>query len=143
MKFAVLLTLLSVVSFQVLGQTDTTRIHSIKADYLKKSKTQKTVAWVLLGTGTALIVTGFIMVGNSNNPLPYPLPPTDTKTYDGAGLILLGGLVDLVSIPFFISGAKNKGRSMAVSLKNEPIPQYIQGHFTQHSISAIAFKLSL
>ena len=31
-------------------------------DYLlQKSKKQKTTAWVLLGTGTALIITGVIM----------------------------------------------------------------------------------
>jgi hypothetical protein len=137
MKFSAFLTLLIMLSFQLLGQADTSKPQSVKTDYLKKSKTQKTVAWIMLGTGTALIVTGFIMAGHANNPLPYPVPPTDTKTYDGAALILIGSLIDLGSIPFFISGAKNKGRSMSVSLKNERIPQHLPLHITQNSFPVI------
>jgi hypothetical protein len=41
------------------SQVDTAALHSsIKTDYLKKSKTQKTIAWILVSAGTTLIVIG-------------------------------------------------------------------------------------
>ena len=121
-KFLALCLLLSFAG-KIFSQADTTvPATSIKTDYLKKSKTQKTVAWVLLGAGTTMIVAGVVTAGNADYN-PYPLPPTDENVYNGAALILIGGLFDLVSIPFFISSANNKHRALSLSFKNDTVPQ--------------------
>jgi hypothetical protein len=74
MKVPGLLIFLCTVCYTLPAQTDSLLIQSKKAEYLHKSKTRKTVAFAMLGVGTAAIVTGAIMAGNSNNALPYPIP---------------------------------------------------------------------
>ena len=70
--------------------------------YLKKSKTQKAVAWILLSGGTALAVGGAISFVHND------LYGSNSAT-DISGFVMLGGVVsDIVSIPFFLSSAKNK-----------------------------------
>ena len=78
---------------------------AIKADYLKKSKTQKTVAWVLAVTGTTLIVIG----GSVGVHGAEDISLNDAAT--GGALIIAGTVMDLGSIPLFIAGAKNKRRA--------------------------------
>jgi len=123
-KFLILCLLLSNAG-KVFSQADTSVQHySLKTDYLKKSKTQKTIAWTMLGAGTVMVVAGVVTAGNADsNPYPLPIPPTDKKFYNGAALIATGLILDLVSIPFFISGAKNKGRAMSVTMRNDLVPQ--------------------
>ena len=74
-------------------------------DYLKKSKNQKTAAWILLGGGTALIVTG-LLIGTQNE-----------ASLDNAatgGVIVVAGAASVIgSIPLFIASGKNKRRGMA------------------------------
>ncbi len=91
---------------------DLSKMVTKKDGYLQKSRAQKTTAFIFLGLGTASIITGAMMMGTAKNNAPFPIPPTDEKTYDGAGLIVLGMLVDLASIPFFISSSNNKDKAM-------------------------------
>lgn len=82
--------------------------------YLQKSKTQKTVGWILLGAGTTAIVAGIIS-GNKKN---------DDLADVGVGVVAVvsGIVVDLVSIPFFVSAAKNNKRAAtAVAFQFQPI----------------------
>ena len=81
--------------------------------YLEKSKKKKTVAWVLLGTGTAAIITGLIMV----KPHEKGVEPSYTPFFFEAG----GFLVSLVSVPFFISARTNKKRAANVSLNMDRV----------------------
>jgi hypothetical protein len=91
-----------------------------KQGYLQKSKNQKTVGWVLLGVGTAMLVTG-ILVGSSAEPGEGIM---ETSTGEDIGIALLvGGLVtDLISIPFFISSANNARKAATLSFNNQKIP---------------------
>ncbi|CAN5826764.1 hypothetical protein BH10BAC2_BH10BAC2_49020 [soil metagenome] len=116
-KFLIFCLLLSIAG-KVFSQADTAMPQSsIKTDYLKKSKTQKTVAWVLLGAGTSMIVGGIIAGRNAVDDVSFD------EASNGAALIGGGLVVDLVSIPFFISGARNKGRAMSVTMRNDFVPQ--------------------
>lgn len=86
-----------------------------KQDYLQKSKTQKTVGWVLLGGGSLMAVVGAITFNNTYDSDSY-------AETDAGGFLLLGGIVaDLASIPFFIGSAKNARRAASVSFNNQRI----------------------
>jgi hypothetical protein len=92
-------------------------LQSIKTDYLRKSKNQKTAAWVLLGGGIALTVTGMIIYSNAyttaveNDPWYFGTDANPT----GAVMATVGILSSLGSIPLFIASGKNKKRGMAIS----------------------------
>jgi len=58
-KIIAFLTLLIIGMSCFSQQTDS--LQSIKTDYLRKSKNQKTAAWVLLGGGIAMTITGMII----------------------------------------------------------------------------------
>jgi hypothetical protein len=91
-------------------QTDTVQ-HGSKDYYLQKSKKQKSGALVLLIGGTALMGVGLLIADNKNAGFD--------QVGTGAGLIGLGFMADLGSIPLFIASSKNKKRAMkaTVSLK--------------------------
>jgi len=107
----------------------------IKTDYLTKSKNQKTAAWVLLGGGTALIATGFI-VGDSKN-----------SSFDDAAMGALfagvGVLSALGSIPLFIASGKNKRKAMKASafIKMETVPLITKQSFVQNSYPAFSVSM--
>ena len=74
-----------------------------KDDLLSKSKNQKTGAWILLGSGVALIITG-LLVGNRK----------EASFVDaGAGLLIGGaGVVStIVSISLFTKYSRNKRKA--------------------------------
>jgi hypothetical protein len=90
-------------------------------DYAQSSKKQQKTAWILAGTGTALMVTGAIITKSKEDQYSY---------FNGGGVISRLGLVTgLCSIPFFILSAKNKklGRTATGYLKREEVPA-IQGN---------------
>src|SRR4051812_5284378 len=104
------------------GQIETTSNQvPMQTDYLKKSKTQKTWAWVFLGTGVALFTGGMIAHYNHvNNINTWDDPAKGIESafgYDeytaiaAAGLLIAGG-----SIPFFIVSSKNKKKAHAASV---------------------------
>lgn len=134
-KFLILCLLLSITG-KAFSQPDTAMPQSsIKTDYLKKSKTQKTVAWVLLGVGTSMIVGGIIAGRNAVDDTSL-----DEAT-NGAALIAGGLVVDIVSIPFFIAGAKNKGRAMSVTLRNDLVPQLQKSALARVPVPTVSLVL--
>jgi hypothetical protein len=90
-------------------------------DYLKKSKSQKTVAWILAGTGSATAIISmtsfnwiniFGSIGGDNG--------SDDNIKRGETTFYIGCIVALSSIPFFIASSKNKKKAAAVSLSFKP-----------------------
>jgi len=92
-------------------------LQAMKTEYLRKSKNQKTAAWVLLGGGIALTVTGMIIYSNAytsaveNDPWYFGSDANPT----GAVIATVGLLSAAGSIPLFIASGKNKKRAMAIS----------------------------
>src|SRR5438045_9207630 len=76
----------------------------LNQDYLKKSKNQKTAAWVLLVGGIALVGIG-VLIGDQKQ-----------STFDDAatgGVIAgIGILSTIGSIPLFIASGRNKRKAM-------------------------------
>lgn len=82
--------------------------------YLKKSRTHKIIGFSLLGAGFAATIGGILIDEsylNSSNDIYYPV---------GAAIAVIGVSMMATSIPFFIIGAKNKGRA-EVLLRDEKI----------------------
>ncbi|MEI9909938.1 MAG: hypothetical protein WDO71_09860 [Bacteroidota bacterium] len=107
MKKIILCTMLMAIAATTFCQETKPSQPVTRADYLHKSKNQKTAAWVLLGGGVALIGSGFL-IGDRKE-----------SSFDDAGTgVVMGGiglLATIGSIPLFIASAKNKKRGMAAS----------------------------
>lgn len=98
--------------------------------YLKKSKQQKTTAWVLLGTGVAM----------------FALAAPGNVSFELLGTIaVIGTLTTLGSIPLFISSAKNKRKANAITtfFKREALPVIMQQSIVQKSFPAVSIKVNL
>lgn len=94
--------------------------------YLKKSKSQKTTAWVFLAGGSTLLISGAIVVSTEFwNDLGNLFEPDPPQKHSSAGEVLvITGLAGIVtSVPFFIAAAKNKknGHMLQTSLKMRSI----------------------
>jgi hypothetical protein len=81
-------------------------------DYLKKSKDQNTLGWVLLGGGAALSVIGTAWNSNDNSS-----GNIFSDNFNEQAIMVLCGLASMVaSIPVFISAGRNKSKSKKLSL---------------------------
>ena len=107
--------------------------------YLKKSKNQKTTAWVLFGVGTTAIVGGIAVSSGGQDELTTTL----NTAFIGAPLMLLGLTLDVISIPLFVSADKNKKRAMeaSTSIKFEEVPSWSGGAIRQSTVPTLAIKV--
>lgn len=114
----------------------------INTEYLKKSKTQKKNAFIMLGGGAALFLTGIVI---PKGELVHSGFLGDDYKNDGikGGLELTGIISMLVSIPLFIASSKNKKKAMSVSFKNNPSQQIQRGSFVNRSVPSLTFKIHL
>lgn len=88
-------------------------------NYLERSRKQKTDAWSLAGTGTALLITAMVIPRGDEQGYSA-LSLYTQKEYENDGLkavISLAGIACLgVSIPLFIASGKNRRRAENISL---------------------------
>ena len=96
-----------------------------KKEYLEKTKKQKTIGWISLGIGQALLWTGVILNRGEYegeewdvNSLGLPANPHDVYENDKLKNTLetVGIIIATSSIPFFIAAAKNKKKANRVGL---------------------------
>jgi hypothetical protein len=101
-----------------------------REEYIKKSKTQKIVGFVFLGSGAIALLS--VSAGN-----------TDFNTL--GNVVAIGGLSTLASIPLFIASAKNKrkAKNATLSFNFEKIKPLQQTQLSVQSLSAISIKLYL
>jgi len=137
MKKNIILLMLLIISASSFSQQNIPSHSLTKTDYLQKSKNQKTGAWVLLGGGTVLIGTGFL-IGDQKDA---------SFGAAGAGVVLggIGFLATIGSIPLFIASSKNKRRGMEASayLKVEDV-SIIHEYSKIHTFfPAFAVKINL
>ena len=90
-----------------------------KYNYLmKKRNTNNTIGWVCLGTGIGLgVIGGLEGLADATNVSYNTMNNSNAK---GTGLFIVGNVVALASIPFFISAHKFKKKA-SLSLKNESV----------------------
>jgi hypothetical protein len=130
--FLLIISLFSVKSFcQVQNPT------LFKDDYLQKSKNQQTAGFILLACGTTLAVVGAI---SFNHNYDY----ASNSAADISGFLMLGGIVtDLVSIPFFISSAKNARKAATISFNNQKILFPLHNTFIAKTQLSITLRIGL
>ena len=139
MKKIIILTMLLIIATTTFSQQTKPSPTITKQDYLKKSRHQKTAAWIVLGGG--LLSTGLGSIrfkpndtwGGGNDQ-----PTTGSTVFLVTGLAAIGA-----SIPFFISASKNKKKAADVSFRMEKAPQIQQGSFVYRSYLALSFRLNL
>ena len=102
----------------------------VKTDYLAKSKSQKTAAFILLGIGITTLTIAAV------GDLDLDVLGT---------VVIVGGVATIASIPLFIASRKNKRRAMKASafIKMEKATIVEMQSFVQGSYPAIAFKIDL
>lgn len=126
-KIIVLLLLTSILS-DTYGQTTLT-----KQDYMKKSKNQKTAAWILLGGGTAAGIGG-VLWATSN---------LFSKDSGPEILVAMGGAAVIGSIPLFIAAGRNKHTAMNLSFRFQQVPLLNGNSFTRVPLPSVGIQLSL
>ena len=133
MKITKLALLLFLFAISASAQQTTSAPGLTKSDYLKKSKKQKTIAFVLAGGGSIAWLAG----------LSKYMDQRDNKDGGGEAAMIIGGTAALASIPLFIISSRNKKKAMSMSFKNQMLPQLQSSGFVYQTIPSIHLKISL
>lgn len=103
--------------------------------YLQKSKNQKTTAWVLLISGTAMAIGGAVTFDKNYDE-------SSNSSTDISGIIMLAGVVaDLVSIYFFVRAGQNKRKAASLSFNMQNYLPYHENNFTLTPAPSIALRM--
>ncbi len=105
-----------------------------KQDYLKKSKNQKTAAWIFMGGGIGLTILG----ATEGDPNDGKSDKSRKAVAIVTGLAAIG-----VGTTLFILATNNKNKAAALSFRMEKAPLIQQGSFVNHSYPALSFRLNL
>ena len=84
-------------------------------NYGKKSRNQKTAAWVLLGGGFAMVTTGILLAATkvTTDFISVFFLEPQSSNYTGENILIIAGSASMLSsIPLFVASAKNKRRAM-------------------------------
>ncbi len=106
--------------------------------YLKKSKTQKTVGWIMLVGGVTLFTVGLI-----SGTKKLVQDPLNAKAQGQAFLVISGIGISLGSIPFLVSGKNNARKAAAISFNNQKILYLQQDGFALKSQPTLTLKIKL
>lgn len=148
--FCLLLLSLTTASFGQLSQSDTVQ-SAPPVDYLKKSRHQKTAAWILTGLGTAGLVTtlgadmgqavgdGFVTIFTLGTVEP------EYKSYTGYYLVSAACIG--AGIAYFVAASKNKRKAAALNtttyFKMEKAYMVYGGAFHNQYYPAVAVSIHL
>jgi len=126
-----------------------------KQDYLKKSKNEKTTAWILAGGGLVMSSVTLAIAANENAESTTNFLTTvadlstnnDSNTDDKTSLtgifFYIGAACIISSVPLFISASKNKRKAMSLSFINQSLPQIQNNNFVYRAIPSLKLKISI
>ncbi|MEO8763869.1 MAG: hypothetical protein ABI416_06270 [Ginsengibacter sp.] len=97
---------------QVFAQEEKSKELS-KEYHLRKSKNQKTTAFILLGTGSAVVVTSLLVLIKRNKN------HESIDEYSWGPIFAAGVVTDLVSIPWFFTSAWHKKQAASIAIANQ------------------------
>ena len=102
----VLVCAVALLSSTLMGQDYPKAAKEAKDYYLQKSARQKKKGWILLGSGSAFILTGVIIMTRTQ--------ATFEEGIGGFTIGALGAVTALGSIPFFLVAENNKRRAFKI-----------------------------
>lgn len=130
MKKIILSAILIFLSLQIFAQEiPAAKQPFTSADLFKKSKNQKTAAWICLGGGLGLGATGLIITIANGTSDVVSLLVLQPKVHDyraASALMLIGAAGIVGSIPLFIASSKNNQKARLM-LKQEKVSFILPG----------------
>lgn len=114
-------------------QQDSIRISNI---YFEKYQRQKKTANIILGTGSVLILSGLVAFATDDRTEGRLF--FSTNQIVGVTLVTFGITSVLVSVPFYISAAKNKRKSLTI----QPIFQLDNEKYTQEKFAKVGVAIT-
>jgi hypothetical protein len=141
MKNIIVFSMLMTIAATSFSQQITPQPQLTKQDYLKKSKKQKTIGWILAGTGVTSVVLSIATLDGTE--IFSSIDGDDGPINRFGALFFGGGVVTLSSIPFFISSGKNNRKAMSMSFKMQQVPQMQISKITNQSIPSLSLKVGL
>ncbi len=132
---------LMILAFILVGAQQT---EPVREEYLKKSKQQKTAAWILMASGTALSIGGTILTMNNLHEWGEPM-----SSDEEAGMVMyaLGGCAVTGGIVLFTAAARNKRNArktpVAMGFKMEKATIVRQAASINISYPALSLSLNL
>ena len=133
MKICIICLMLVLAAGTVQSQPATTTPTPTKQDYLKKSKNQKTAAWLFMVGGGTMIVLGAMDSENTGYS-------DNTRS---AALVVTGIAAVGVSTTLFIASTRNKKKAESMSFKMERAPVLQQNGLAYSSFPVLSFKIKL
>lgn len=114
-------------------------------DYLRKSRKQETIAWVLAGSGVTMIAAGTIIAVNTNwEQLDYDdnnYGRNETIKAVGAVALIGTGIVAAIgSVPLFIISSKNKSKA-SISMGNQKYPRLTGSRYSTAMMPSLSLKV--
>jgi hypothetical protein len=138
--------LLAVAAVSFGQQNSSPKYEFTQTDYLKKSKKQKTIAWLFIGGGAALVVAGAVIPKGEKDGYDIWTWSDSYKNDDlKFGLITAGVLTMGGSIPFFIASGRNKRKAMAGSafIDMEKVPALKQMQLSNLNYPVVGLRIAL
>lgn len=127
------------------SQTETDFIPVTKEDYLKKSRNQKTSAWVLLGTGVVLDIAGIVTTGNNaDKELGNLFSGKQSVNHTSEYILYITGTAALAgSLTLFIAAKRNKKKALSTSfeINNQQLQQLKNNSLYTFNYPVLTFKL--
>lgn len=112
-----------------------------KTNYLKKSKNQKTAAFVLLGAGVVLDVGGIIAtISNANKQFDFP--DVNKVNHSGEYALYIAGTACLASsLTLFIISKGNKKKALSLGLDTQQFRQLKKSNLYAVYYPALTMKV--
>jgi hypothetical protein len=111
-----------------------------KEYFLAMSKRNRNTAWILLGTGTTIAIAGLYI---TSADLVSPNGYLDTKDLIGPLIGLTGGVIMLVSIPYFIDAKLYRKRATSITMGHQRIQLPVTGNYPIPAQATITLRIGL
>jgi hypothetical protein len=123
------------------------QIAETREEYLRKGRKLETTAWILLGSGVAMITSGTILAlntewGDLDYDDAYHGRQETMKATGSVVLIGAGVIASIGSIHLFIMASKNKSKAASISFTYQHYQLLSQGKISTASLPALTLKVN-
>lgn len=134
-----------IIASATFSQSTTLSLALTKQDYLRKGRSQNTIAWFLIAGGvTTATIGSAIQTKEVLDDFGNIFSGSEAKSSNTGDIVGYTGLgIMLSSIPFFISAHKNKKKALSLSVQNEKALYFQNGNFVTCSVPSLSIKIGL